>query len=333
MPNLLLTERCVRSCPYCFAREHMDTTGGNDTLAWDDLIYVADLLEQGNEKHLSLLGGEPTLHPDFVDFVSYLVARDFHVTVFTSGIMSDARLKQAQKRLLPAAEQKVGFVVNVNHPDICPDNEQERLDAFLSAFGPLCSPGFNIYQPKFEMRFTVDYINRYGMKRHIRIGLTHPIPGEKNAYVKREEMPSMIACFMEHTPLFERFSISPGFDCGFPLCLFTDEQMGKLFRIMGGQIKFGCGPAVDIGPDMSVWACFPLSQHYKKSLFEFNSFHEVRYYYLDIHNSIRAEAGGIFAACDECRYRKSGLCSGGCLAHIVAQLADEAPVRRSEVYS
>lgn len=27
MPNILLTQRCVRSCPYCFAKKHM---GGAD---------------------------------------------------------------------------------------------------------------------------------------------------------------------------------------------------------------------------------------------------------------------------------------------------------------
>ena len=73
MANILLTEKCVRSCPYCFAKEHMDGAESDRTITWDNLIYIADLLEISREPHVSLLAGEPTLHPDFIDFVLYLL--------------------------------------------------------------------------------------------------------------------------------------------------------------------------------------------------------------------------------------------------------------------
>jgi radical SAM protein with 4Fe4S-binding SPASM domain len=101
----------------------------------------------------------------------------------------------------------------------------------------------------------------------------------------------------------------------------------------GGMSRFGCGPAIDIGPDMTVWSCFPLSTFHKKSIYEFDSLKDVIHFYEEMHKKIRIEVGGIFEECDDCRYREDGICSGGCLAHILSNFMNEAPVRMPEVYA
>lgn len=63
------------------------------------------------------------------------------------------------------------------------------------------------------------------------------------------------------------------------MCMFEDEDLGKVFKYSRGQVSFQCGPAIDIGTDLSVWSCFPLSKFYTKSLFEFSSFQEIVTYY------------------------------------------------------
>lgn len=166
----------------------------------------------------------------------------------------------------------------------------------------------------------------------MRLGLAHPIPGMNNTHVPVINFPMMIEKLISYLPLFERFRIRPGFDCGFAICLFTDEQLGKFFKINLGNLKFGCGPAIDIGPDMTVWSCFPLSSFHKKSVFEFNSLHEISDFYSSLHHAVRVESGGIFEKCDDCRYREEGLCSGGCLAHLLNNFHNEAMVRMAEVY-
>ena len=86
MPNILLTQKCIRSCPYCFARKHMHDAPPEDILKWEDLIYIVDFFQAGGDTNISLLGGEPFLHPDIVDYILYIIHRGMHVTVFTSGI-------------------------------------------------------------------------------------------------------------------------------------------------------------------------------------------------------------------------------------------------------
>jgi hypothetical protein len=220
MANILLTQKCVRSCPYCFAKKHMADSPPEDMLSWENLIYIADLMEASGDKGLSLLGGEPFLHPNIVDFILYLLERNFHVNVFTSGVMSKKMFSDAERALGNIHPDRLSFVCNLNDPGITPSSELKCIRNFLKAFGHFITPGFNIYRCNFNMDFLFQYINEFGLKRHIRVGLAHPIPGEKNVYIKIKDMQKMANRFMSYAPLFERFRIEPGFDCGMPMCLF-----------------------------------------------------------------------------------------------------------------
>ncbi len=322
MPNILLTQKCVRSCPYCFAKKHMKDSISSDMLSWDDLIYIADLIEYSGDKNIYLLGGEPTLHPDFVDFVLYLIQRNFHVMTFTSGIMSENKLQEVKKHLSKIDPKALSFICNLNHPNISTQEETKKINAFLKEFGNKISLSFNIYNLDFEMDYLFQYIERYKLNPYIRLGLAHVIPGEKNKYIPPKNFDKMINKLSSYIPDFERMNINVFFDCGFPLCKFTDEQLGKFFRIAGKSIEsliFACNPAIDIGPDMKVWSCFPLANFDKKSFYEFDSIQDIQNYFNKFHKKIRKEAGGIYKECLDCQYRKNKQCSGGCLAHILNQ--------------
>ena len=332
MANLLITEKCIRSCPYCFAKKHMDSSIPDTIISWDDLIYVVDLLEGSGERHISLLGGEPTLHPYFIEFVIYLLQRGFHVTVFTSAVISHNKLQNFSESLKNVNPDQLSFVVNLNHPEISNIKEQKKVDEFLYEFNHYATLGYNIYKPDFNLEFLVEKINNFGLNRNIRIGIAHPIPGENNSYIKVEELKTMIDNFMKHLPIFEQYKIVPGFDCGLPLCMISEMQLGQLFKISRGHVNFGCGPAVDIGPNMEVWSCFPLWNFNKRSIFEFNSLQEIRAFFDELHQKVRTEMGGILFECDTCNYRMEGMCSGGCLAHILGKFNNEAKVRVAEIY-
>ncbi len=333
MPNVLLTQRCVRSCPYCFAKEQMSSSQSESLLPWEDLIYLADLILSSHERHISLLGGEPTLHPDFVDYVIYLLERGLSITVFTSGIMSKRKLEHMVSAFGGIEREKLTFVCNLNDPELSPPSEIEKTRLFLEEFGSNTVPGFNIYRPDFDLEFLFQYINRFGLARMIRLGLTHPIPGAQNRYISIDEIGAVANRLLSYSPLFERFRISPNLDCGFPMCALTDEQIGNIFRLTGGNVRFGCSPAFDIGPDMSVWCCFPLSNYHMKSVYEFDSIKEIVRFYEEKLERIRVEIGGIYEACDNCIYREEKKCAGGCVAHGLSAFRDEEKVRFTEVYS
>jgi len=335
MANLLLTEKCVRSCPYCFAGKHMSDSSSGKMISWEDLIYVVDLLEMAKERSISLLGGEPTLHPQFLEFVIYLLERNFQVRVFTSGIISNELLDTAFSVLHGIPADRFSFICNLNNPvqTHTPLAEVESVRRFLSALGSHTVASFNIYRIDFELDFLFQCVNEFGLRKDIRIGIAHPIVGKQNCYISPDDMDQIIDRLFSYVPVFERLRIRPSLDCGFPLCRFDDEQLGWLYRHTGGASRFGCGPIFDIGPDLTVWSCFPLSSFHKKTLYDFDSLHDVYRFYEHILKIVRVEAGGIYEECDECVFREDGICSGGCTAHILRRFQEEAIIRFPEVYS
>jgi hypothetical protein len=331
MANLLLTEACVRSCAYCFAKKQMTGVSAGAVLSWDNLIHAADFLEASGDRQVSLLGGEPSLHPDIVDFVLYLYERDFHVNVFTSGIMGDQTLDAACRYLSGLDPARLSFVVNANDPADSPFAENQSVERFLGLMSPFTQLGFNIYRPDFDLDFIFGYISRFGLKRGLRLGLANPIPGTRNAHIGQEHFAQVARRLVSYAPAFRQYRVRPGFDCGFPFCAFSPEELGIFFAVAGGNLRFSCGPAIDIGPDLSLWSCFPLSNIKRTSLHDFMSMEDIHRYYMDFHAAARVEAGGVFDRCDTCWHREEELCSGGCLGHIVARVMEEPPVRLLEL--
>ena len=333
MPNILLTQKCVRSCPYCFAKKQMNEGDAGDIIKWEDLVYLADLFIGGGCREMRFLGGEPTLHPQFADFLAYSLKRGFSVTVFSSGIMSD-KIKDGLRqvyRTIPEAAKNVSFLCNLNDPELSPASETRRVEEFLEEFGAWVMPGFNIYRKDFSLDFLFRYINRYGLRRSIRLGLTHPILRENNSYIAIPDMPGIVDRLLGYMPLFNQYDVAPGLDCGFPMCLFSDEQLGQLYKATKGSHRFTCGAPVDIGPDMAAWACFPLSGMHRKSVYEFDDYNAMMEYFKASSQSIRHEAGGIYEKCDGCGWRKKGLCDGGCAAHMLREIDKEGGVRAFKI--
>lgn len=331
MPNILLTTICNRRCPYCFAKIEMDDATVKE-MSWENLVYIADFLIKSREKKVSLLGGEPTLHPDFVDYVCYLNERGFDVCIFTNGIVSDDRLREIKENLSGMPPERLSFVCNLNNPEQTPASDEEirKIHNFLAVMGPWVGAGFNIYRLDFKLDFLFDLVMRYGMRRTLRLGMTHPVPGHGNGYIQPEDIGKTIDRLYSYKPIMERLRIRPGLDCGFPICKFNDEQLGWLYRL-SRHAKFECGPAIDITPDMSVYSCFPLSQFHRKSIFDFDDLKQVTDYYSKIGDQIRVELPGIYDACDGCIQREEGICSGGGVCQLLNKFVGEATIRMPEI--
>ena len=305
---------------------------GGQSLSWENLIYIADFLRASGQRRVSLLGGEPTLHPQCVDFILYLIDRGFDVTVFTNGILSPSRLEEFRCHLAEVPIERLDLVCNLNDPVQTPASplEMERLRSFLAVMGPWTSAGFNIYRLDFTLDFLFDHINRFGLKRRLRLGLAHPVPGGPAGFIHPKDMRRVVERLYFHRHLFDTYRVRPRLDCGFPLCKFSDAELGWLHRFRG-HFPFGCGPALDISPDMSVYHCFPLYNYKRKSLFEFDSVEQIHRHFSQLRDEIKAEIAGIYEDCDDCRCREDGVCSGGGMCQVVGRFIDEAPVRPAGV--
>jgi len=327
VPNLLLTTRCVRACPYCFAKDNQNESK-DDFLKLEDLIFVTDFLKVSRIDHLGILGGEPGIHPQFTTFIKYLITRGIYCNIFTSGILSTKTKENLLKLIEQFHPQRnlnsndrpvLGFTVNINSESDSAPSEIKAQEDFLNYFGALCTPGINIFRPDQDFSYIIDYIYKFKTKKQIRMSLAHPIYQESNIYLHPDQFSPIqekLSQFIQKT--FD-YDIRISFDCGFPLCFFDDKTLATIFR---AKLKYSpvCSPIVDFGPDLQVWACFPLKKFEQKSLYDFNHFNDIiQYFAQKVSESIKQSTNlGVFDQCKICTYYKRNLCSGGCIAWSVS---------------
>ena len=140
MANLTVSAVCNQHCPYCFTSDHLNDPGpGRNFLEIGDFDARLDFLDRSGIDHARLLGGEPTLHPQFPELIKRARARNKKIVVFTNGLMPEQSLACLEE--LPAAECTV--LVNVNDPSEAGKEAFERQRATIRRLGERVLLGFN----------------------------------------------------------------------------------------------------------------------------------------------------------------------------------------------
>src|SRR5688500_10312168 len=86
MPNFIITNTCNLSCPFCFASEHMDGEASGST-ARMSLEEFRRQLGFAGVQVVRFCGGEPTLHPDFIEMLTLALAEPRRmVFLMTNGV-------------------------------------------------------------------------------------------------------------------------------------------------------------------------------------------------------------------------------------------------------
>jgi sulfatase maturation enzyme AslB (radical SAM superfamily) len=323
--NVLVTSKCNRRCPYCFAASRIsygETAGAPAreaprNISREDFRKAVEFTKTGGIPLLGILGGEPSLHPEFVGLLDDAMQQKLEAKVFTNGVWRERDVEAVKERAKDES-YRLRLVVNVNHPDITPEPERRAQERLFRALGPRCTLSYNIYQPEPDMLFLADVIREHKMTRNIRLGLAQPLADGESSHVSVAEYARVAPHIVALARRCDEHDITIGFDCGFTLCMFTPEQLGQL-QLCGSVVRASCGPAVDVGTDLSVWACFPLATLERGArLSDFADMRALTTYFDDRFR--RLYRTGAMDACVECRYLRRGQCSGGCAAHVYRSL-------------
>jgi len=279
----------------------------------EEVRKVMEFLTRSGDNNLRLLGGEPTLHPEFIDIVQEAFNNNFHVHIFTNGMMSrtvaDFLGKQSPKQL--------SVLCNVSPQANDTKKQKEKVYYALERLGQMATLGITLTSPEIEADFLINYIDRFKLRRHVRVGIAQPIVGESNEYLKPSEYREtgrMIARMAEN---YIKHDILLGFDCGLTLCMFSEEEIGTLMTCSEG-FKTVCQPIIDIGPGLAVWHCFPLSDVLNTRLDSFNNRNPLVHFYRE--KTLPYRTFGCLPECLSCPHLRRGQCTGGCLAHAMNSL-------------
>lgn len=313
--NLYLTHRCNRGCPFCFARKVLQDAGNN----LDEIMSISEvktLLDHFPEiensiRNIGLLGGEPFLYPYLDELLNLLSERGVSAKVFTSATNTMPDILKEMS--IDNAVGKINFVVNVGTRDTYSEKQYQNLDVFLRHYAPLASLSFTIFNLQTNPTYLFDLIDGYGLCRNIRVGIALPILYGGNQYIALNDYKKAGSYLVDVAKQAAIRGITLSMDCGFIACMFTDQQIGELLRL-GTGVHFLCGAAIDIGPRLEAWNCFPLFQTGRVDALRTDNLSKLEQMLKSATATHTGSSCGILPECTECRLMQRGLCEGGCLS-------------------
>ncbi len=108
---IILTSRCNQRCLHCYGNYGMGVPSAELTGAEWDKVF-GDLV-QNNIFYVNISGGEPTVHPDFLEIINYLKKHKLHFIITTNGIFN----KKVLKALVEVKDLLIGIKVSLDGPD------------------------------------------------------------------------------------------------------------------------------------------------------------------------------------------------------------------------
>jgi MoaA/NifB/PqqE/SkfB family radical SAM enzyme len=267
-----------------------------------------EFLKRSDIQDVRFLGGEPTLHPRFVELVDRARAADLGVVVFTNGLITEKALACLEN--LPAEECTV--MVNVNEPTAAGHDGafRQRFET-MRRLGKRALPGFNIYRLDCEMDFLIALIDDTDCKPVIRLGMAQPCLTGKNRYIHPGQYRAVAIKIVRLAHIATEADVKLDFDCGFVRCMFSDNDLDSLQKA-GANVGWWCNPILDVDIWGDVFHCYPLSQLARFPLTSESEASELRRVFEALTHPYRLS--GVFKECSVCPFKATGDCQGGCLA-------------------
>jgi len=327
MPNLIVTNACELACPFCFASDYRADPAA-DGPARMNLDELRALLEFVGADTARFCGGEPTLHPDFVEMLSLALARpDGGAMVMTNGLWP-AAVQDHVAGLSRRQRARVSYLVNLLEPSCYSDAQRQRLLTTLEVLpARAVTLGFTIHQPRFVYAHLIELARRFGYSQ-LRYSVAAPSLTDPRTWSIEPERD--FAPMAERLFLMVREARAAGIevnsDCGYlPPCAFSEAQLAELSGGAGSAptLEFSCHGPIDIGPGGVAWRCFGLYPLVRATCEPFPHAAALGDQLEEL--TAELELPPLLDACEGCALRASGVCAGGCHAfRAVRDLRDRA---------
>lgn len=312
--NFIITNQCNKHCPYCFAAPFRNT---KEEMSFGDFLIMLDKTENLPVK---LLGGEPTLHPDFKKMVNEITKRGLHFTIISNFLFSQDICDFIVNSMPPAQPH---FLINATDLD-----QQNRVETFARNYNAIyqklyqldteevMSVGYTIQTDKpknYYLRYT-DFLRKHLVSiEHLRLSLNFPgfQKGKNQFYfIHNKEFGGI---FLELVQKCLSHGIKPSIDCTIYPCMFKNKEEWKYLCKFTTLHKVSCRNApADIFPDKTLSYCYPLKDVIKidsrKHANFNNAVEELLLRYRALISKVQLPP-----PCQECGFRKNEICEGPCL--------------------
>lgn len=318
MANISITSQCNQHCKYCFARDYYRRYSPGIEFMSDSLFHDAlDFLDRSGIQQVRLLGGEPTLHPRFIDFMEEIRRKGLPTMIFSNGLIEDPVLEYIDSR----NNRDVALVIHLAMTGRSSEKAIRRQRRTLKILGEKAMIGINIDRPSDDLSGLLETVRRFGLAPYIRLGLAHPSLVGSNQYLHPGRYGDVGLSLIQLLEEGEMQGVGFHFDCGFVPCLFRSLPWERVRDVLSRAV-FVCGPVPDILADGSLVPCYPLAGWISPERLDlFDTATDSIQFFKEKMDRYRNT--GIFRECGECIFREHGICAGGCLALAIKRMRSE----------
>lgn len=242
--NILLNNYCNLSCEYCFAGNVLKEQ--RQDISLEGFRKCLQLLPSYHP--VSILGGEPTLHPQFPEILDIL-QKDLRtrVLLFTNGTFKESILELIIQKCKLMEDFTV--FINFNHPDIIGSKNYQRIkhnikELIASNVGIVIR--VNIYKPYQDFEYVYKICEEFQIKV---VSQTICVPKDKMDV--KEYFAGLQDTMVDFVDHMRAGGVRVMTDCNtMPQCLLPN--LGPQYCNHG----YPCTPVIDIKPDLTAIRCF-----------------------------------------------------------------------------
>ena len=289
----VINTSCNRDCSYCFEGELRQQTPRMMTV--DDIHRLARWAGPSHMANNSVLGGEPTLHPQLIPIMEVVGHYSSEPPLLLSnGVGDPALMKELAKR-------PIRFLININHLDAYSDLEKERLtknlEAIQNGWFQAIALSVTITKPEDDYSFLLDLL-RSPIGANViavRIGVSTPGYGFKNPF-PREFSSGYGMAYARLAAAVHRIRphIQISNECALNGCL-VDEATEVRLRGTVENFKLACVSGnCDILPDFSTHWCYAaraIPELKIDNVFKYQSLNHVQYELFMAHERLQRSLG------------------------------------------
>lgn len=255
-PNILITNYCNQNCNFCFAKEVMKGKDLREMPMSNYLELIKKLKDEGIET-VNLMGGEPTLHKNFLELIEVTLDLGLDIDLFTNGFFD----QKVEDFLISKKEKINTYHINVTTPDYARIEKRDKVNDFIGRVVKTSNVSLEVTVDDLDLVKYLKIFDRVGKNINnvsVRIGVDGYYLNQGGFDVgKYNQVGDMV---MELVDYLIKNKVKSVWLSEIYRCMFDEKQMTRLTDSSNVIISgFGClskRAGVDIKTDLKVIRCF-----------------------------------------------------------------------------
>lgn len=268
MPNIMINSYCNLKCPYCFADNEI-TDCSTKNMSVEDFEKIIEWHKNNDIRVIRIIGGEPTLHPNFIDFLYRILGDSFFegIHIFTNMTFNE----EVKTALIDfSTEKRLSFLPNFNEECVIGQkyNLVKKNIKIFSDLGCIDTIGINIYKHDYNFEIPLNMALELNIPR-IRWALVTPNFKIDESFNVKKYFNGYFDTLVRFFKMCNERKLENHQDCNsIPMCSFTDKQLRQILSVNPKLFskELACDVVLDINPQMEAFRCFGLSEDYKMKL-------------------------------------------------------------------